>query len=268
MKLDDTAKVVAICSTLVTAVIGVAGYVSGRRLQALETRLTELTTASKRMDVQKQQYDASARLIADFSVPLARSFALQAEDLLAGRKVLMPDESLGREFAAMVGGWEARRGLMTGSACRSEGLKARQVVTLVVSNIGTTDATDVRLTVRRKGAPGSDPSVPWPADGAGARIGYDNLLAASSGWTRAELPLDNLRGQGSPEASRSALQIVLASVSGTSSLYGTVLVPMELSWTDRVSQERQVLPIYPAHVGELRASLLGAEIGSLGAACR
>ena len=205
----------------------------------------------------------------DFSIPLARSFALQvAGEDRAGRKILMPTDALGREFSMTVKGWEGRRGLMTGQGCEAEGLKARQVVTILVTNIGSTDATDVRLKARQKQSPSSDPRIAWQEHARGQPVGYDNLLAVRDGWREVDLPLDTLRGMSSPEATRTPLQLVLASVSGTTSLYGTVLVPIEISWTDGVSRQRQTLPIYAAHTSEIRANLLGAEIGSLGSACR
>lgn len=265
MKLDDTAKVVAIFSTVITAAIGAAGYVGSLKLNALQTQLARLGTTAKTMEVDKQRYDLSARLMVDFSVPLARSFALQPrEGEEATRKVLMPTDALADEFGQVTDRWADRRGLMTGEACRTEGLAARQVVTLLVNNIGSTDADDVRLTVREKASPHADPRLAWQEGG----VGYPGLLDASRGWKTTDIALEPLRGLASPAGTRVPLQVVLASVSGTRSLFGTILVPMAISWTDSVSRQRQSLSIYPAHIAELRASLLGAEIGTAGSACR
>lgn len=268
MKLDDTAKIVAIFSAVVTAVIGIAGYVGNQRLQALQSELSTLTGTEKSMGIEKMRYDTSSRLMADFSIPLARSFALQfGSEGQGGRKVFMP-EALSGEFSASLQGWESRKGLMTGNACAAEGLKARQIVTLVLTNIGNADATDIVLTVRQKSSPHPDPRTGWQERSGQQPIGYDSLLAASAAWRKTDIPLDALRGTGSPEAARRPLQVVLASVSGTTSLFGSILVPVTVSWTDSVSKERQSLPVYAAQTSAIRASLLGAEIGTANSACR
>lgn len=269
MKLDNTAKVVAIFSTVVTALIAIAGFVGNQRLQKLQLDVNTLTKSDKAMDVDKKRYDYAARLTVDFSLPLARSFALQAADQQAvGRRIAIP-KPLDSELMDLMRNWRQRKNLMTGKACQSEGLSARQIVTLVVGNIGSTDATDITLTLRRKRAPGPGSGDPWSErDGTGAAVGYDELAGPSARWETVEQPFGTLAGLGSPEANRVPLQIALASVSGTRSLFGTVLVPLKISWTDSVSNRRQSLPIYSEHAAELRASLLGAEIGSLRESCR
>lgn len=157
---------------------------------------------------------------------------------------------------------------MTGKACQQEGLKARQVVTLVIGNIGNADALDIRIKAMEKASPFGDPAKRWqePSETGGV-LGYYDLLSASKGWTSTELRIGDLRGLGSPEEARVREKVVLASVSGASDLFGTILVPIEISWYDNVTKTRQSLPIMQSLAPALRADLLGAEIGSLGSAC-
>lgn len=274
MKLDDTTKIVSIVSVVVGLMLSVAGYFANRKLQSVQDNLSKLNVADKQMDVAKKTYDLSARLTMDFSLPLARSFALQyppdeADAAQAVRNVSFPTNDIAREFARVLPGWRTRKGLMTGKACQSEGLKARQVVTLILKNIGNTDAVDVTIRAMQKKPGFDDPARSWQERSpTGAPLAYYELLSARDGWQSVDISLASLGGLGSPAGERVPQQVVLASVSGTTSLFGTVLVPVEVSWTDDVSKRRQTQPILRAHAAELRADLLGAEIGSLGSTCQ
>jgi hypothetical protein len=217
------------------------------KLRASGSENPVMSRAEKSMDVSKKAYDLSARLMTGFSLPLARSFAIQyaAGTDRGHQQFSLPTSRLTEEFMKVLGDWGSRRGLMTGKACEQEGLKARQVVTLTIKNIGHAD-------VSREGR----------------ALGYHDLLSASSGWTQRDIPVTDLRGLGSPQEDRAQEQMVLASVSGTTALFGTVLVPVEISWTDNITKNRQTLPVLQPHAAAIRADLLGAEIGSLGSACR
>ena len=269
MKLDDTTKIISIVSVVVGLMISVAGYFANQKLQSLQESVGKLNVTDKEMDVSKKAYDLSARLTTDFALPLARSFALQySSDASSkagiGRHISMPTTVLAEEFAKVLGNWESRRGLMTGQAFKPEGLKARQVVTLIVKNIGHADAVEVTIQAKQKTSPHSDPTKSWQElSDTGVSLAYNDLLLATSEWTSVIIEMPSLRGLSSPAEDRIPEQVVLASVSGTTSLFGTVLVPIEISWTDNISKNRQTLPIISAHAAVLRMDLLGAEIGSV-----
>lgn len=274
MKLDETTKVVTILSVVVGLMISVAGYFANTKLQSLQESVGKLNITDKEMDVSKKAYDLSARLMLDFSLPLARSFALQyspgqSSKETTGRHVSMATSEIAEEFTKVLGGWKMRRGLMTGQACQEEGLKARQVVTLLVRNIGHADAIDIVIRAMQKKSPNIDPTKPWQElSDKGTSLAYYDLLSAKEGWSSVTIQVGSLRGLSSPAEHRIPEQIVLASVSGTRSLFGTVIVPIEISWTDNISKSRQSIPVLSAHAAALRADLLGAEIGSLGSACQ
>jgi len=275
--LDTTAKIASVVSVVVGLAISVGGYFANAKLQAanlklqsLQESIGKLTVADKEMDVAKKAYDLSARLTTDFAVPLARSFAIQyGQKDRTSQHVSFPTSPLLQEFTTVLGGWESRRGLMTGKACEQEGLKARQVVTLMVRNIGHADARRVSIKARQKSSPLPDPTARWQEMSAASKpLGYYDLLSATTGWSTIEVPMPDLRGRSSPETERVQEQVVLASVSGTTALFGTVLVPMEISWTDDITRTTQSLKVLDTHAAMLRAELMGAEIGSLGSACR
>jgi hypothetical protein len=157
---------------------------------------------------------------------------------------------------------------MTGKACEEEGLKARQVVTLMVKNIGHPDAVDVTLKVLQKNSPVQDPTRGWEERSkTGKRVAYCDIDGSMEGWIMRDIAVGILRGLSSPGSDRSARRIVLASVSGAMSLYGTVLVPVEISWTDEITKKRQTVSVWP-QAAMLRAEMIGAEIGSLSSTCR
>lgn len=181
MKLEETTKVVSIISVVVGLMISVAGYFANLKIQSLQESVSRLNVSDKEMDVSKKAYDLSARLMVDFSLPLARTFALQyssgqSSKEASGRHVAMASSEIAEEFAKVLGGWEKRRGLMTGQACQDEGLKARQVVTLVVRNIGHADAIDIRIKAMQKKSPTTDPTKSWQElSGKGSALAYYDL---------------------------------------------------------------------------------------------
>jgi hypothetical protein len=271
MKLDDTAKIVTIVSGVVAAMISAAGFFANAKLQSLQNSINELKVADQAMDTSKKAYDLSARLAVEFSLPMARSFAVQYAESTSGdhktRRMLMPPGDLSQEFSQVLVGWGDRRGLMTGKPCEQEGLAARQVVTLVVKNIGGADAENIVLKVKQKRSPYPNPATAWRETAAGGAWGGRDNLTAANGWTDVSIPIGSVRGLGSPVEDRTPVQVVLASVSGRTALFGTVLVPTEISWDDNVSKKRQSAPIMSARAAELQADLLGAEIGSLRSTC-
>ena len=275
MTLDNTTKVVSIVSVVVGLMLSVAGYFANAQLQSLQASITKLSVADKDMDVAKKSYDISARLTAEFSLHLARSFAIQYSQFNSkkdqgGERILFPTTDLANEFTKVLAGWQSRQGLMTGKACELEGLKARQVVTLVVKNIGNADASEIRIRAMWKASPVDDPAKRWQEKSpqGGDVLGYYDLLSATTGWKSDEFPIGDLRGLSSPENVRIPEKVVLASVSGASDLYGTVLVPVEISWYDDITKKRQTLPILQSLAPALRADLMGAEIGRVSSACK
>lgn len=272
MKLDDTVKIVSIVSGVVAVIVSAAGFVVNARLQDLQASINKLGVQEKTMDVSKKAYDLSARLSVEFAAPLARSFATQYAESMADpskrvRQISMPTQ-IAPEFSQVLGGWEGRRGLMTGEACNpAVGLKARQVVTLVVQNLGQTDAKNVVLKVKMKRSPRGAPLLTWEDPSAGGVWTGKADLTAAGGWADAEVPIGHLPGAGSPAEARKPVQVVLASVSGRTWLYGTVLVPVSIAWTDDISPQPHSEPVIAAHATQLGADLLGAEIGSVRSAC-
>lgn len=286
MKIDDSTKIISMISVIMGMMISAAGYFAdqkiqaaeqklqsaGLRLQSLEASINELKITEKTMDISKKEYDLSARLMVDFSLPLARSFALQyfsgasLTDKLH-KNISIPKE-LASEFTEVLPGWKKRKGLMTGSACRSEGLKTRQVVTLRVRNIGHTDAINIILHAKQKKSPHKSPKKSWQELSNEKPLSYSDLLLSTNEWERIIIPIKTLHGQGTfgnENIDMMEEQIVLASVSGTTSLFGTIIVPLEVSWTDNISKKTHTLPILSSNASRLRQDLIGAEIGSVSA---
>lgn len=267
MQLDTTTKVVTLVSVIVGVMISVAGYLTGIKLQALDERLKSLDELNKGMDLASKDYNLSPRLVTEFYLPLARSFAeeyTQRTDSPSQPKtILLPTNALMNEFGLTIPKWRSRRGLMTGHACQAEGLKTRQVITLIVKNIGHADATEVSIKALQKSSPHAQPATGWQEMGTDhAPVPYYALSELTNGWRSITFRVTDLRGQSSPEASRNEAQIVLASVSGATTLFGTVLVPLEISWTNKITHRREVRRIMESEIPKLRYSLLGAEIGT------
>lgn len=277
MQLDSTAKVVSIVSVVVGVFVSLAGWYTGQKIQTAQADLGQLIKEEKQvsvdrghMELQKTVYDEAARLSAEFSVPLARSFAVQYRRYLddkdmAPERYVLPS-GLSDEIAIMWPTWEQRIGLMTGKACEPEGLLARQIVVLVLKNLGRTDAVDVTLVALEKRSPAGEPSKAWHEKGQAGLLSYD-ALASASGWTRREISLPDLHGTAAQAPDRKPFKVVLASVSGRTTLYGTVLVPVEVAWSDRVTKQRQKLALLEPNAAMLNADLAGAEIGRVGSLC-
>jgi hypothetical protein len=272
MKLDETAKIASVVSVVVGLMISVAGYFTNLKLQSLQESVGKLNVTDKILDVSSKTDLLSAKLNFEFSLPLARSFAIQYSQSLSSKDQVSQDISfltteLSEEFTKVYTAWEQRKGLMTGQACGREGLMARQVVTLIVQNIGHTDAVEISIKAMVKASPHSNPTTGWQELSAnGSALAYCDLRSASAtnGWEIRDLKISDLPGRSSPEKDGGREQVVLASVSGSKALFGTVLVPTEISWTDNITKVRKTKTM---EVGKLRAALMGAEIGSLGTAC-
>ena len=278
MKLDSTAKVASITSVAVGVFVSLSGWYMGQRIQESQEALAHLIQEEKKitvekgqMDVRKSANDESARLSVEFSVPMARSFALQYKTWLENKeqsrdRYVVP-AGLSDEIAAMWPTWANREGLMTGKACEPEGLLARQIVMLVVKNIGRADAVDVKLIVQVKRSPMGQPARAWRESGPTGPVSYDKLTSLRDGWDTVELKIPDLRGTSTAEADRKQHKVVLASVSGRSALYGTVIVPIRISWEDRVTKQRRDEMVLEPNAATVNAELMGAEIGRIGSLC-
>lgn len=147
-----------------------------------------------------------------------------------------------------------------------EGLKARQIVLLKIKNIGNATAENVVLKVKQGTRQSAGKEVAWNIKSTdGISVPYADLAAHINMWQNINIPIGRLFGLDSPENERLTHQIVLASVSGSTDLYGTALFPLELSWTDSITNENKVVRL---DVSYLRNDLLGAEIGSLSSSCK
>ena len=272
MKLDETTKIVSTISVIVGLMITLTGYLANKKLQQVQTELTTLNSREKQMDVQKKEYDMSARIAADFDLPLARSFAarLVQPDSAAAESALrplFPNEDLARELHELAQQWNGGNRLMTGEACTS-GLTVRQIVLLTLRNVGSADATDVVLIATVKNGSPDSSSRAWRENAAGKTLAYYELPGEAPGWREVSFKLEPLGGASSPEAARKPQQLVMASVSGPSSFYGTAIVPQTVTWTDAITKEQHSQPVLGANVMRLKSDLVGAEIGKPTSACR
>lgn len=290
-RLDNTTKIVSIVSVSVGLMLSVAGYFGNRKLQELQTSIAQLNVAKGNIDVAKGQLDISkgamevsekqyllaARLAVSFSTPLAKSFALDvsqcgADQACLGQRISYPTTELGNEFTIAVPRWRERKGLMTGDKCSREGLHARQVVLLGVRNIGYADAQNVTIRFIRKASPHPSPLQPWFEPSAnGEAIAYYDLPPTSRGWISETVSIDVVRGASSPEKDRVEEQLVMASVASARELYGTILVPVEITWTDALTGKAGSMPVMQGQQPRLRKylgnHLGGSEIGNLGDSC-
>jgi hypothetical protein len=271
MKIDETTKIASIVSIVVGVILSIAGYFANSKRQAIQENTGKLDILAKSLDVNQKTDSLTAKLNFEFSLLLARSFAIKYSESISGRdqlsrKISFPSSNLTAEFTKVYSNWGQRKGLMTGKACEKEGLMVRQVVTLIIQNIGQVDAVNILIKAKEKASPRSDPNIDWQESSSnGNALAYYDLSSATNGWQTRDFQIKDLRGGKPPEKDGEQEQVVLASVSGSSSLFGTVLVPIEVSWTDNVTKARQIKKI---QVGNLMADLMGAEIGSLGSACR
>jgi hypothetical protein len=267
MQLDNTTKIVTLVSVIVGIMISVAGYFASQKIQSLEGKLKSMDVMEKDMDLSSKAYDLAPRLITEFKAMLARSFAEEYSNRASGTgnntSILIPSSELMHEFELNMPNWKSRKGLMTGNACKTEGLKARQVITLVIKNIGHADATDIKIKAMQKASPYSEPAQGWQEMSAGnTAVPYYDLRFLTAGWKPIVFSVTELRGQSSPEKDRNDAQVVLASVSGATTLFGTVLVPVEISWTDKITKKQETRQILESEIPKLRYDLLGAEIGT------
>ena len=271
MKIDEATKIIAGISAAVGIIISVAGFFANTKIQVIQQAIQELNIKDKQVDISKRNYDLSARLSIDYSAPLARSFALQFSTNEENRTkyntyIMFPISQISDELGDLIVQWRQRKGLMTGKACEREGLKARQVVLIKIKNIGNATAENVIMKVNQGSPQSAIKGTPWNIKSTdGIVVPYADLAGRIDEWKDINIPIGRLFGLDSQEKERLTHQIVLASVSGSTDLYGTVLFPLELSWTDSITNENKLVRL---DVSYLRNDLLGAEIGSLSSACK
>lgn len=278
MELDPSAKVASIASLLVGVLVSLTSWYTNLRIQGSQDELAELIAKEKALSVKGSERELrrteaieSSRVVAGFSVPMARSFALQyrlwLDEKPNSKLQYVVPEALSPELMALWPAWAERRGLMTGRPCEAEGLLARQVVLLELQNEGRGDAVDVVLEARLKRPPAGPSPAAWRETGARGPVAYSELGQASAGWEAVALRLPDLPGSTAADATRKGYRVVLASVSGRTALYGTVLVPVRLSWKDRMTQEARSEAVLERHAAVLNAELTGAEIGQMRDLC-
>jgi hypothetical protein len=155
---------------------------------------------------------------------------------------------------------------MTGQACQKEGLKARQIALLQIKNHGSVSADDVVLIAKRSEPTNTEANGRWHVVGASnAPVAYADLGNIVDSWSDTEIAIGTLMGSDAPSDQAKTVEVVLASVSGTTDLYGPILVPRRLTWTDPIKKERRALDL---GLWYFRTALLGAEISSLSSACK
>lgn len=278
MELDKSAKVASIASVAVGVLVSLTTWYTNLRIQGSQDALTELIQKEKEVSVKKGEMELrkteiaeSSRVVAGFSVPMARSFALQykawVDDKPNAKLHYVVPEALSPEVMTMWPSWANRSGLMTGKPCEAEGLLARQVVLLDLQNEGRGDAVDVTLKARLKKSPLGSPSGGWREAGSRGALAYSELGNANAGWESVELRLPDLPGSTATDATRRGYRVVLASVSGRTALYGTVIVPISITWNDRMTQKRQQEAVLENNSAMLNAELTGAEIGRMTELC-
>ena len=269
MKLDKANQVVTIISVVFGIVVSIFGFFANSRANALEEKLKYLDASEKNIDINKKEYDASPNIMAKFELPLARAFAEEYLTDSQNIKFIFPTTELSSELQQSIPNWQQRRGLMTGEPCKEQGLKARQVVTLLLKNIGYADAVDISITAKSKASPVGNPQTGWHEySNNKTELAYCDLNTTTKDWKTITFPVDHLYGQSAPEKDRNEIQVVLASVSGRTTLYGTVLVPIEISWTDKMNNKRKTEQIMNSQITKIRTALKGAEIGSLSSPCQ
>jgi len=298
MKINETTKVVTLISGIVAIFISIGGFILDWRLKSAEQHLNEVKqgieqanatieqntklllasseakqkeveTEATRMANEKREFELSARLKASFTLSLARAFAIDYKSHSAGFAI--PTSTLADELKKVVPLWVDRKGLMTGTACGKEGLAARQIIALTISNIGNADANELAIILNEKQSPSVESTSYWQELSEDKRpLAYYDLsqVAPAPGWKRISIPLHSLYGSLSPGGIDSSIVVVLASVSGSTHFYGSVYVPIELNWTDGITKKKQTLPVMDTQGATLRSGLVGAEIGSVAGSCR
>jgi len=268
MKLDRVNQVVTIISVVFGIVVSIFGLLANSKANSLEKKIKDLEASEKSLDITKKAYEASPNILARFELPLARSFAEEYLSDTQNVKFIIPTAELSSELHRSIPNWKERRGLMTGKPCEQQGLKARQIITLLLKNIGYADAVDISITAKHKASPRASPLTGWQDSVNNAALAYCDLHTAAKDWNTITFSIDNLYGQIAPEKDRNEIQVVLASVSGSTTFYGTVLVPIEISWTDKMTNKRQTQQIMNSQITKVRSALVGAEIGSLNLSCQ
>ena len=269
MKLDKVNQIVTIISVVFGIVVSIFGFLANSRANSLEEKLKNLEASEKNIDIDKKAYDASPNILARFELPLARSFAEEYLSDSQAVNFIIPTTELSSELQKSIPNWQKRRGLMTGEPCKREGLQARQVVTLLLKNIGYADAIDVSIKAKHKPSPLASPLTGWHEYSSNkTELAYCDLHTVTKDWETITFPVDHLYGQSAPEKDRNEIQVVLASVSGSTTLFGTILVPIEISWTDKMTNKKHKQQIMNSQITKVRSALVGAEIGSLSLACQ
>jgi hypothetical protein len=303
MKLDETTKIVSLVSAIMAAMISAAGLFIDWRLKASDEQLRQVKqsidaadeqakiaiakieadskskiaeaqekamaaeTAAALLKNKQREFELAARLQVSFGLPLARAFAI--DFTTRNPQFAMPTTALSEEFKKVLPGWLARRGLMTGDACGSVGLLARQVVTLDIRNVGVADAASIKFRYLEKPSPHADASEGWQEISSNRKpVQYYDIPEDAVGWKRSEINVRSLTGSGSSEKNNNLVTLVLASVSSGSVFYGTVFVPVDLSWTDEITNKKQTMQIMESEKPMLRSGLTGAEIGSIRTTCK
>jgi hypothetical protein len=298
MKISETTKVVTLISGIVAIFISIGGFILDWRLKLAEQHLNEVKqgieqanatieqntklllassevkqkeveTEAARMANEKREFELSARLKAHFILPLARTFAVDYKSNSAGFAI--PTSTLADELKKVLPLWESRKELMTGKACSTEGLAARQIISLTISNIGIADANELEITLSERQSQSVDSTSYWQELSEDKRpLPYYDLsqAAPAPGWKRISVPLHSLYGSLSAGSLDSSIVVVLASVSGSTHFYGSVYVPIELNWTDSITKKKQTLLVMDTQGATLRSGLVGAEIGSVAGSCR
>jgi len=270
LNLDNTSKVVSIVSVVVAVIVSIVGFFSTRKANQLQEKIQHLEATNKELENSKEVYNTSPRITAKFDLLLARAFAeeyMTKAEKGETVKYLLPTKEISRELIKTIPNWKRRRGLMTGEACGTEGLKARQVVTLLIKNIGFADATDVKITAKQKICPSENPLKGWYEFSAGHdELGYPFLQSTIKDWPTVTFAVEDLLGQGSPKNDINEVQVVLASVSATT-LFGTVLVPVEISWKNKMNLKQESQQISDNLFSRVSSDLTGAQLGNLGSIC-
>ncbi len=231
-----------------------------------QVRAATVETAAAEMKNKKDEFELAARLQVSFGLPLARAFAINFST--HNQDFAMPTTEFSDEIRKVLPGWQARKELMTGDACGPQGLLARQVITLEIRNVGATDAENITVRFVQKATPHAESTKGWQEMSPQRKpVQYYDIIQDGSGWKSFDMIVRNLPGSRNADKTKSAFTVVLASVSGGTWFYGTVFVPVEISWSDPVTNKRQTAQIIEPEKPMLRSGLTGAEIGSVRSTC-
>jgi hypothetical protein len=237
------APLLGIATTALSLYIAVASRETNDKLASAKADLDKLTLAST-------QYDLGARVIPEFGAQNAREFSATFEQKKL--PVDIPDAALRHQLVDGVGRWKGGNNLMTGAG--ATGLYLRQIVTLKLTSLGKTAATDLRLVVRMKDFDDKGPGT------HGKRYGV--LETSDSGWSEHALSLTPLMEQSpATQGMRTQILIPLAQVSGGEYYFGRILVPIKLLWKDERLGREQFLDLNVANESALDNQLHSAILG-------